>query len=365
MPHSLLHCIALSLIPGVGDVAAKKLVSYCGSPEGVFKTKKSHLLKIPGIGELTVNSILNHGVFDRAEKEIRFITKHKIEPLFYLDDAFPKRLRHCTDSPVMLYFKGNCDLNRDKPIGIVGTRNASEYGKKVTANLVAELAAYNASIISGMAYGIDICAHKAAVENQLPTIAVLAHGLDRLYPSNHKSTAERMLESGGLITEFMSETNPDRENFPKRNRIVAGMVDAVIVVEAGISGGALITAEIANTYNRDVFAVPGKLDDEYSAGCNRLIKTNKAALIESAKDIAYLLNWNNEPKKILQQQRLFVELNKEEEVLVQVIKEKGNIAIDDLSFLSSFPMSKVAGILLNLEFNGVVKSLPGKVYQLN
>ncbi len=364
MPVSLLHCIALSLVPGVGDVAAKKLVAYCGSPEAVFKAKKSHLLKIPGLGEITANSILNQNVFARAEKELTFIERQKIKPLFYLDDAYPKRLKHCSDSPTMLYFKGNANLNSEKIVSIVGTRNASEYGKKITQQLVSELKQHEVSVVSGLAYGIDICAHKAAVQQQLPTIAVLAHGLDRIYPPAHKSTAEKMLENGGWLTEFLSETNPDRENFPKRNRIVAGMSDAVVVVEAAITGGALITAEIANSYNRDVFAVPGKLEDAYSAGCNRLIKTNKAALLESAKDIAYLLNWDQVNKQAIAQQRLFIDLNAEEQKLVDVLKEKGNVAIDELCFHSEFTLSKVAGLLLNLEFNGVIKSLPGKVYQL-
>lgn len=365
MAHSLLHAIALTLIPGIGDVAAKKLIAYCGSPEEVFKAKKPHLLKIPGMGEATANALLNHSALSRAEKELEFAMKHNIEVLFYLDESYPKRLKHCNDNPIVLYFKGKANLNSEKMISIVGTRNATEYGKKITQHLVEDLREHQATIVSGLAYGIDIYAHKAALQQGLPTVAVLAHGLDRIYPPAHKVTAERMLEHGGILTEFMSETNPDRENFPKRNRIVAGMSDAVVVIEAALSGGALITADIANTYNRDVFAVPGKLGDVYSEGCNRLIKTNKAALIESAKDIAYLLNWNREAASVQVQRKLFVELNPEEEIVVEVMKQKGNIAIDDLTLLSEFPMSKVAGILLNLEFNGVVKSLPGKVYQLN
>lgn len=365
MAHSLLHNIALTLVPGVGDVAAKKLIAYCGSAEEVFKAKKNLLLKIPGMGEMTANSLVNQAVLSRADAELNFVLKHNIEVLFYLNDNYPKRLKHCADSPIILYFKGNANLNAEKIISIVGTRKASEYGKKNTQHLVEELSAQQVTVISGLAYGIDIYAHKAAVQHHVPTVAVLAHGLDRIYPPAHKATAEKMLEHGGLLTEFMSETNPDRENFPKRNRIVAGMADAVVVVEAAISGGALITAEIANTYNRDVFAVPGRLDDVYSEGCNRLIKTNKAALIESAKDIAYLLNWSRENQKPLAQQKLFMELNPEEEILVNVLREKGNSGIDDLMLLSEFTMSKVAGLLLTLEFNGVVKSLPGKVYQLN
>jgi DNA processing protein len=352
-------------VPGVGDVAAKKLIAFCGSPEAVFESKKNHLLKIPGMGEITASSIVNHSVFERAEKELKFIERNKIKPLFYLDEAYPKRLKHCADSPIMLYLKGNANLNNHKIVSIVGTRNASEYGKKITQQLIEDLKQHEVTIVSGLAYGIDICAHKAAIQQHLSTVAVLAHGLDRIYPAVHKSTADKMLENGAWLTEFMSETIPDRENFPKRNRIVAGMSDAVIVIEAALTGGALITAEIANTYNRDVFAVPGKLEDAYSAGCNRLIKTNKAALLESAKDIAYLLNWDNLTAQTKPQQSLFIELNMEEEKVVNVLKEKGNVAIDELCLHAEYPMSKVAGILLNLEFNGVIKSLPGKVYQLN
>lgn len=365
MSHSVLHCIALTLIPGVGDIGAKKLVAYCGSPEEIFRAKKNHLLKIPGMGVVTVNSILNQNVLKRAEQELKFIQKYKIQTYFYLDENYPKRLKHCPDSPIMLYHKGNTDFNSPHVVSVVGTRKATEYGKKITQKIIEELAVHKTTIVSGLAYGIDICAHKTALHCGIPTVAVLAHGLDRIYPLAHKPIAEKMLEQGGLLTEFMSETNPDRENFPKRNRIVAGMVDAVIVIEASITGGALITAEIANTYSRDVFAVPGRLDDTFSEGCNRLIKTNKAALIESVKDIEYLLGWTTDEKKPKPQQKLFVDLSPEEERLVNMLREKGNTAIDDLSILSEFPMSKVAGLLLNLEFNGVVKSLPGKVYQLN
>ena len=215
-----------------------------------------------------------------------------------------------------------------------------------------------------MAYGIDICAHKAALKNNLKTVGVLAHGLDKLYPTQHKETAKLMLQSGGLLTDYMSRTKPDRENFPSRNRIVAGMVDAVIVIEAGSKGGALITAEIANNYSRDVFAVPGRIDDVYSQGCNKIIKQNKAALIESAEDIAYICGWQQSQKQVKKQQQLFIELNEEEQKIVDVLKEKNQLAIDDLSFQTSFSMGKLSGILLNLEFKNTIKSLPGKVYSL-
>lgn len=365
MSQQLLHhSIALTLIPGVGDVAAKKLIAYCGSPTAVFKTKKSQLLKIPGLGEATASSILHQKVLKQAEKEVKFIEHHKIEVLYYLADNYPKRLKHCQDAPLLLYHKGTTKFNEGKMLSIVGTRNATEYGKNITRQLIEELKIHQVTIISGLAYGIDICAHKAALQHELKTVAVLAHGLDRLYPPAHKTVADKIIEKGGLLTDFISETNPDRENFPKRNRIVAGLSDATIVVEASNKGGALITAEIANSYNRDVFAVPGRLNDTFSSGCNRLIKTNKAALIESAKDIEYLLGWTAEEKVGPKQQKLFVELSSEEETIVQLLSKHGNLPVDDLTLLSELSMSKVAALLLNLEFNGLVKSLPGKVYQL-
>ena len=368
--ENLKYQIAITLIPGVGDVLAKNLISYCGSAEAVFKEKKSKLEKIPDIGSVRAEAVLQNSddALKRAEKEVEFIEKYKITPLFFTDKNYPTRLKNCDDAPVMLYYKGNAHLNESKIISIVGTREATEYGKSICKKLIEDLTKHNVIIVSGLAYGIDITAHKAALKNNLQTIGVLAHGLDRLYPSIHKSTAEKMIKQGGLLTEFLSKTNPDAENFPSRNRIVAGMSDAVIVVESGKKGGALITAEIANSYNRDVFAVPGKVGDVYSQGCNRLIKSNKAVLIESAADIEYVMGWeekttNGEKKN--NQKKLFIELKPEEKILVDLLNENQPLDIDTLCFRSKFTMSKAASVLLNLEFSGIVKSLPGKIYQLN
>jgi DNA processing protein len=365
MHENLKYKIALTLIPNIGDILAKRLVAYCGSPQAVFEEKKSSLEKIPGIGETYAASVVNSTVFNRAEEEIKFIEKNAITPLFYLDSNYPKRLTHCDDSPVMLYYKGNADLNATKVISIVGTREATEYGKKTCEKLIADLANYNVLIVSGLAYGIDIHAHKAALEHSLPTVCTLAHGLDRIYPAVHQSTAQRMLNKGGWLTDFTSNTAPDRENFPRRNRIVAGISDATIVIESKKSGGSLITADIANSYSRDVFAFPGKIDDVCSEGCNNLIKQNKAALIQSAADIVYILGWEqNKAKKVIQKQ-LFMGLSAEEELLVNALKGKASVTIDDLCFASKLPMSKVSALLLTLEFSGVVKSFPGKAYGLN
>jgi len=362
----LKYQIALTLIPNIGDILAKRLVAYCGSPEAVFKEKKAALEKIPGIGSNYALSVINQNVFARAEEEITFIEKNEITPVFYLDKNYPKRLTHCDDSPVMLYFKGDCNLNPEKVISIVGTRDATEYGKRICEKLIADLKPYNVTIVSGLAYGIDICAHKAAIENNLPTICTLAHGLDRIYPAIHKNTAHKMLENGGWLSDFTSDTIPDRENFPRRNRIVAGISDATILVESKKSGGSLITADIANSYSRDVFAFPGRIGDENSEGCNNFIKQNKAALIQSAADLVYILGWEQTKKaNAPQQKQLFVELSTEEELLVSALKSSEPVTIDDLCYASKLPMSKVSSLLLTLEFSGIVKSLPGKAYRLN
>lgn len=363
----LQYKIGLTLIPGIGDVTAKKLIAYCGSAEAVFKENKSKLKKIPDIGTVLANSIAAADVLKRSEQEIEFIEKYKISALFFLDKHYPEKLRACQDSPVMIYYKGKADLNTSKVLSIVGTRKATDYGKQMCRNLLEGLADYNTLIVSGLAYGIDIAAHKECLNLNIPTVGILAHGLDKIYPAQHKPVAEKMLEQGGVLTEFLSKAKPDRENFPKRNRIIAGMADATLVVEAGIKGGALITAEIANSYNRDVFAVPGRVTDTYSEGCNYLIRTNKAALVQTASDIEYLMGWQKEDKKRNSKiiQPTIFNLSAEEEVLVNILKEVTHLDIDTLCLQSNLNMSKVAASLLNLEFGGIVKSLPGKRYQLN
>jgi len=363
--NDLLYKLALTLIPGVGSVNGKSLVAYCGGVQAIFMEKKRALLKIPGIGEQTVNAISNHNVFARAEEELEFIERNKILPLFYLDKEYPIRLKQCHDSPLMLYYKGNSDLNVPKVVAMVGTRKATEYGRDVCRKIIEGLVEHNVLVISGLAYGIDTWSHKAALDNKLETVGVLGHGLDRIYPFANRSLAEKMAESGGLLCEYMSNTLPDRENFPMRNRIIAGMSDAVIVVEAGSTGGALITAEIANSYSRDVFAVPGRLGDPHSEGCNKLIKINKAALIQSAKDISYLLNWDEvKTQKKSVQRQLFQTLTPDEEVIVNTLKEQGDLDIDTLLIETSILPAKAASILLNMEFEGIIRCLPGKVYRL-
>lgn len=361
--HELIYQIGITLIPRIGDISAKKLIAYCGSPEAVFSESRAALMKIPGIGNATVNCIINHSVFDRAEKEIGFIETNGIKPLFYTDTDYPNRLLNCEDGPLMLYFKGNSDLNASRVVAVVGTRRATNYGRDRCNEIIERLAEMDVLIISGLAYGIDSCAHRKAIDKEIHTVGVLGHSLDRLYPAQNRKLAERMIERGGLLTEFISGTKPDRENFPKRNRIVAGMSDAIVVVESDRKGGALITADIGNSYNRDVFAVPGRIGDDASKGCNFFIKTNRAALIESGEDIAYIMGWNSQEKQRKTQQQLFVELTDNEKKILELINEAGEIGIDQLVIKSGLSTSKVAASLLNLEFEGVIQCLPGKLYK--
>ena len=360
-----LYNIGLTLLPGIGDKLGKALVEFCGSAEAVFKEKKRNLEKIPEIGRVKAQKIASQDVLKRAEEELLFIEKHQIQMLFFKDSNYPRRLLHCPDSPLMLYFKGQTDFNVEKVVSIVGTRKCTDYGRQVITQLLADLKDENVLVISGLAYGIDTLAHQIALENQLTTVGVLGHGLDRIYPHQNRNLAKRMLENGGLLTDFLSNTNPDAVNFPSRNRIIAGLSDATIVVEAARHGGALITAEIANSYSRDVFAVPGRLSDECSEGCNFLIKTNKAALIESAQDIRYLLNWDLEQKKKENvQKRLFIELPDDQRTVFEALQDHPEAIIDELCDLLKLPLSKLSAILLQLEIAGIVEVLPGKRWRI-
>ena len=364
--QEVLYRIALTLLPNVGPVVARALHQYCGSAEAVFKEKKRILAKIPGVGAKRIAKAFREPVMEAAEKELRFVEKHKVEALFYTDEAYPKRLLQCPDAPALLYFKGCCSLNAPRQIAIVGTRSSTPYGEEVTQQLIKDLSEEKITVVSGLAYGIDICAHEAALKQGLPTIGVTAHGLDRIYPPVHRSTAGRMLKQGGLLTEYPSGTNPDRENFPSRNRIVAGICDAVIVVEASGKGGALITAELAQGYNRDVFAVPGRVNDPYSKGCNDFIRENKAALLTSAQDLIWMMGWTDQKNPVakVHQTVLFTDLSPEEEIIVRILKEQGESGIDAISLVAGLSFSKLANCLLQLEFKGVVKLRPGKRYAL-
>jgi len=360
-----LYQLALSCLPGIGPVLARNLLSYCGDAEHVFKEKSKHLAQIPGIGPKTLEFLNNNAALKRAEQELKFIDKFNINALFITDEKYPKRLRNCGDAPVTVYFKGNADLNAVKVISIVGTRNATEYGKEICRTLVEDLKIHQPLIISGLAYGIDAAAHKEALKNNLSNIAVLAHGLDRIYPAQHRGMADRIMECGGLITEFMSETIPDRENFPKRNRIIAGLADLTIVVEANIKGGALITADLANSYNRDVFAYPGRINDEFSRGCNFLIKTNRANLMTKLADLEYLMGWNTDKvSSVKTQLSLPINLTGDEQILADILYANGSLAVDELALLTGFQQSKLVMTILGMEMKGSIISLPGKVYKM-
>lgn len=362
----LKHKIALSLIPRIGDINARKLVSYFGSVEAVFNEPYRNLLKIPGIGSGLASCISDKSYLKLAEAESEYVVKHNIRTYFYLDNDYPFRLRQCDDSPVVFYFKGKSDLNSSKILSVVGTRNATNRGRELCESIISNLSNGHPDliIISGLAYGIDIAAHKAALSNNLQTIGVLGHGFKTIYPSLHRSTAESILKTGGLLTDFMSDTLPERNNFLKRNRIIAGLSDATLVVESGIKGGALITADMANSYNRDVLAIPGRPDDQWSAGCNDLIKTNKAALVESATDIENFLNWQPEKSKIPVQKTLFSELSESEQMIYELINKEGELTIDHICRYLDIPINKLSPQLLQMEFKGIIKCYPGNVYRI-
>ncbi|UCG26768.1 MAG: DNA-processing protein DprA [Bacteroidales bacterium] len=365
--ENLICKIGISLIPGIGSITAKKLIDFTGSIEGIFRESERNLLKIPGIGSQLARNIRNQNVLERAEKEIEFLEKNNIRSFFYLDPEYPERLKQCPDAPVIFYFLGNIDLNHPKIISVVGTRSATQRGRDLCKRLISDLSDRNHDpvIVSGLAYGIDICAHKSALQYGLNTIAVLGHGLSTIYPSIHKPVAREITRHGGLLTDFLNDEKPERNNFVKRNRLIAGLSDATIVIESGITGGALITADIANSYNRDVFAFPGRVKDTYSAGCNRIIKTNKAALIEGIRDIEYIMGWEPEPiKKGPVQKEMFRDLSEEEKVFMKMLKENDRLTINQMSALSGIPVSKASPVLLNLEFSGLVRCLPGNIYTL-
>lgn len=366
MNTDLIYQLALTQVPHIGNVQAKLLAEEFGTAEAIFKAKKSTLEKIEGIGEVRANSIKHFNAFAEQEEELKFIEKYKIKPLFLTDDDYPKRLLHCYDPPTLLFYKGTANLNSSKIISVIGTRSNSDYGKMMTEKILASLAPHQPLVVSGLAYGIDAIAHKYSVKQQLPTVAVLAHGLDKIYPSQHTALAKEMIaEGGGLLTEFRKETKPDRHNFPERNRIVAGICDATIVIETGIKGGSMITANLAYSYNRDVFAIPGKTTDSKSEGCNYLIQSNKAVLIRNGEDIIEQMNWEEKQKKKTIQKQLFVDLTADEKNIAQLLQKQEQMHIDEINLQSNINSSAVAAALLMMEMNGLVKSLPGKIYKLS
>lgn len=361
--QELFYVLALQKVELVGDIVAKKLINHIGNAEDVFKAKPSQLSSIDGVGSILINNLKNEQVFKKAEAELKFITQNNINTAFFKDDNYPEKLKHCIDGPVLLFTSGNINLNKRKIISIVGTRQITPQGTEFCKKLIADLAPLDPIIVSGFAYGVDIVAHQAAIENNLQTIGVVAHGLNQIYPSVHKKYVAKMEENGGFMTEFWSVSNPDKENFVRRNRIVAGMSEATIVIESADKGGSLITANMANDYNRDVFAVPGRVTDKYSQGCNTLIKTQKANLLTSAADLVYMLNWDIDEKPKTIQKQLFVSLDNDEQKIYDFLQKNGKELLDIIAIQCDFPIFKISGILLNMELKGVVRPLPGKLFE--
>lgn len=369
MNHEIIYRIALIQLPGIGDLYAKLLTEYFKTAQGVFSASRKELSEIPGIGNVLLSTLrserLKNLVLERARKEFRFTKQHKISVFTYDDENYPQKLKECNDGPFIIYYKGTSVVNYSKVISIVGSRKATPYGEDLTRKIVKDLQHQNILVVSGLAYGIDSYAHKFSLENSIPTIGVLAHGLDKIYPQKNREIAKKMLGNGGVLSEFMSGTNPNRENFPKRNRIVAGIADATVLVEATTKGGALITANIANSYGRDVFAAPGRVIDSYSRGCNALIKSNRAALIESGEDVLKAMNWiQPSPINIPKQKVIFNQFTEKEKRAIKVIETNGITSKEHIAIRLSMSIKSVSCLLFNLELNGIIKALPGNNYQI-
>ncbi len=359
----MLFELALILVDGIGPVTARTLISTFGSAEAVFREKATTLHSIPGVSTTAARSLRKGDTMLRAEKEYNFILQHDIRPLLFSDPDYPQRLKFCDDGPVILFSKGNASLNQDRMIAVVGTRGVGEYGASVCREIVEQLTPYQPVIVSGLALGVDTIAHKLALDNGLQTIAALGHGLDRIYPAENRKLSQRICEQGMLVTEIFSDNLPDRENFPKRNRIVAGMTQATIVIESAIKGGSMITANLAFDYSRDVFAVPGRITDKSFTGCNRLIATNRAAMFTSVEDFVLQMGWEQKANRTVQQ-NLFPQLSADEEILVNYLKSRDPIQMDNMSMDLKIPISKLNSDLMGLELKGIVKAFPGKKFAL-
>lgn len=363
MNDELIYQISLTSIPSISAVSAKTLVTHCGSAAAIFNASKKELAAIEGIGMVRAREIKAFIDHDASEKEMQFLEQHQIQTLFLTDAAYPQRLLHCYDPPTLLYYKGLASLNTPHVISIIGTRGNSEYGKQITEQLVQALKPLPILVVSGLAYGIDAIAHRAALQKQLPTVGVLAHGLDTLYPMQHRSLAKEMLHQGGLLTEFRQHTKPDKHNFPRRNRIVAGMADATIVIETAVKGGSMITAELAHQYNRDVFAVPGRITDTKSSGCLQLIRQHKAMLFTGADALLDAMGWLPKKNTVKKQKELFPELSANGQLLLALMQQKETTHIAEVNSNCVLSNSAVAAALLELEMNHLILSLPGNRYR--
>ncbi len=362
--NELIAVLRLQNIPNIGDVSAKKLISHCGSPSAVFADTRQQLLKIDGIGSYTLGGLYDAQHREAAEAEYAYIQKNQIEYSYFKDEDHPKYLKHCIDSPTLLFKRGNIDLKGRKIISVVGTRNITSYGTAFCEQFIEDIAPLNPIIVSGFAYGVDITVQKLAVKHGLQTIGCLAHGLNQIYPKVHAKYIKDVVKNGGFYTEFWSTSQPERDHFLKRNRIIAGMSEATVVVESAEKGGSLVTADIANSYNRDVFAVPGRTKDRYSVGCNNLIKQQKAHMMTSAADLIYLLNWDiAETKAQNIQKQLFVDLDDTEQSIYNFLLKGGKQQLDSIALECQLPIFRVSSTLLNMEMKGVVRPLPGKLFE--
>lgn len=362
----LVHALALLKTDGVGDIIAKKLINHCGSAENIFNSKAAFLKGIDGIGSVLLKKLKDKSTFEKAVSEFNYIKENNINVVYFLEDDYPERLKHCVDGPVLLFSTGNINWNSRRVISIVGTRQITSYGTDFCKKLIEDLAPLNPIIVSGFAYGVDIVAHQTAMDFGLQTIGVLAHGMNQIYPKTHKKYIAKMEQNGGFLTEFWSTSNPEKENFVRRNRIVAGISEATIVIESAEKGGSLITATMASEYNRDVFAVPGRTTDKLSQGCNDLIKTQRAHLLTSAADLIYILNWKiasqaRDDKAI--QKQLFVTLDYEEQKVYDYLQKNGKQLLDIVALDCDFPIYKLSSLLLNMELKGVIRPLPGKLFE--
>lgn len=358
-----IYQIALSLLSGVGPTTAKQLVESLGSLERVFTEKESNFRHFLNLKIDLSKGLNREACLIRAEQELDYLEKNDIQLYFYQDPNYPANLKQCGDAPIVLFAKGKLHFNK-RNISIVGTRKSTIYGKKMTDQLVADLAPHDVQIISGLAHGIDKASHEAAINNSLSTIGVLGHGLDTMYPAAHRYLADKMLEDGGIVTEFISGTIGEPSNFPRRNRIVAGLSEATVVVESSETGGSMITANLANDYNREVFAFPGYADKEFSSGCNNLIKRSKAHLITKAEDLVQVLGWEEKTAETVSSQEIIEDLNDSEAQLVSLFMERGDIDFDSLAIASQMDSSNISVHLFNLEMKGLIKTLPGKRYTL-
>ncbi|MBW7913530.1 MAG: DNA-protecting protein DprA [Taibaiella sp.] len=363
--QELFYRIALTFVQEVGPITAKTLVEHYGTAEAIFKAPLKELKSLSGLGETRTKGFRDEALFPRVEEELNYIQKHSVRVLWFWDDDYPHRLKNCTDAPVLLYYTGNANLSPEKAVAVVGTRKYSDYGQRATEQLVEELKDMGITIISGLAHGIDTIAHKAALKHGLPTIGVVGHGLDKMYPAANRNLAKEMITNGGVLSEYPSGTPGDRAHFPMRNRIVAGLSDITVVVESDIKGGALITARVADSYNRDVAAFPGRIYDAKSSGCNELIRTNIASMITCADDLLELMNWKEAGKKKPVQKQLFINLSPEEKTVYDVLGSKDMVHADELLHLCNMTSSQLASTLLMMEMQGLVKALPGKFYRLD